>query len=498
MVQTSEGEMVSLDGYPVATMKKEMTWLGILAAGYNMSNSWLVFSVTMIISLIYGPMVTLWTLICIPVIYFFIGITLAELISAYPTTGGQYHWASLLAPKAVNRQVSYFTGFFNWFSWLAMAASSQGAVCQCVYALIYNANPNFVAHPWQSFLLFQSMNVLSLVANLFGHRGLPKFYTFGFVLSLASFFTIMITCLARAEQKQDSSFVWLNYVETSGWPTGVEFLIALTAPIIVFCPINGCVHLVDEVINAPVVVPKTILSALVISFVTTFAFALSMLYCLTDMGAVLSNANGLPLFEIWLQATRSNACSIVFTVLILLMLPFGSIACTQVASMMTMSLGRDKGLAFSSHLSKINPKLRVPVWSVLLNFGVMFLIGVLYLISSLAFNATIGVAAIFQQVTISVPPLLLLIRGRSEDMLPSTRTFRVPNWLGYICNAGTVLIGLVTFVFFQFPATAPVSDPTDMNYACAVEGVVGLVALGNWFFYARHRYQGPSAIELHH
>lgn len=153
-----------------------------------------------------------------------------------------------------------------------------------------------------------------------------------------------------------------------------------------FCPTNGAVHLVEEVVNASVVVPRTFIYSLVISFATTLAFVLSMMYCITDIDAVLTTPSGFVLFEIWEQATRSDACSIVFTIVILLLLPFGSIACTQVSSMMTLSLARDQGLSYSSHLASINQKLGVPVISILLNFVLMFLIGILYLISSLGMS----------------------------------------------------------------------------------------------------------------
>lgn len=85
------------------TFKKDMGWIGVLAAGYNLTNCWLVVAATMTVSLPYGPMTTIWGIIVIMPIYLCIGLTLAELISAYPTTGGQYHWTSILAPAKINR-----------------------------------------------------------------------------------------------------------------------------------------------------------------------------------------------------------------------------------------------------------------------------------------------------------------------------------------------------------------------------------------------------------
>lgn len=195
--------------------KKDMGWLSILAAGFNVNNSWLVIAATMSISLSYGPMNTVWGLLAITPIYFCIALTLAELVSAYPTTGGQYHWAYLMAPSKINKPVvssesrnafmarlpmmhyqnkafstnssslqSYYCGFVSWLSWIGMSSSSASAVIFCVYALIMNANPSFAPKGWHSFLIFQANNLLSLLANIFGKKLLPKYYSFGCMLHI--------------------------------------------------------------------------------------------------------------------------------------------------------------------------------------------------------------------------------------------------------------------------------------------------------------------------
>jgi hypothetical protein len=41
---------------------------------------------------------------------FSVFICIGELASAVPTAGGQYHWVSLLAPRANKRLFSYITG----------------------------------------------------------------------------------------------------------------------------------------------------------------------------------------------------------------------------------------------------------------------------------------------------------------------------------------------------------------------------------------------------
>jgi amino acid transporter len=86
-----------------APFKKNMGWMSILAAGFNVNNSWLVIAATLAISLSYGPMNSVWGLLVTTVVYICIALTLAELSSVYPTTGGQYHWTFMMAPKSINK-----------------------------------------------------------------------------------------------------------------------------------------------------------------------------------------------------------------------------------------------------------------------------------------------------------------------------------------------------------------------------------------------------------
>ncbi|RVX75532.1 hypothetical protein B0A52_00885 [Exophiala mesophila] len=477
-------------------MKRDLSVYGILSAGYSISNSWLVVAANLAISLFYGPMNTVWGLILTTVIYSCVGLTLCELVSAYPTTGGQYHWTSILAPKGVNRAASYFCGFISWLSWLMMCASSMGAVANSINALALNANPDFVMKPWLFFVIYEAMNIIALLFNLFFHKGLGKLYEFGFVLSLVSFVVITVTCLAMQHDKQTSSYVWFATESGSGWSLGTQFMIGLAGPVIAFMPLDGAAHLVAEVNRPAIIVPKTIMASLVISFLSALVFVLAVLYSISDVMSVLTSPSGFILFELWRQATGSTAPAIAFTISIIIMLPIGSVACQQVASMMALSLGLDKALVFPDTWGTLNKRLNTPVNALLLNFALMFLVGILFLVSTLAYNALIGTAIVLQQITLVTPTAFLLYNRRSALALPPARPFKLPNLVGWTVNIVTVVALSVTTAFFFLPASRPVTAHT-MNYACVV--VAGFLTIGviNWFIHARKHYHGPRSFVLH-
>lgn len=183
--------------------------------------------------------------------------------------------------------------------------------------------------------------------------------------------------------KQPSSYVWLAAESGSGWSLGTQFMIGLAGPVIAFMPLDGAAHLVADVNRPAVIVPKTIMASLVISFLSALVFVLAVLYSISDVTSVLTSPSGFVLFELWRQATGSTAPAIAFTISIIIMLPIGSIACQQVASMMALSLGLDKALVFPDTWGTLNKKLNTPVNALLLNSALMFLVGILFLVSTL-------------------------------------------------------------------------------------------------------------------
>lgn len=45
---------------------------------------------------------------------FIVGLSMAEIVSAIPTSGGPYFWAATLAPKQHAPFLSWVTGWFNF------------------------------------------------------------------------------------------------------------------------------------------------------------------------------------------------------------------------------------------------------------------------------------------------------------------------------------------------------------------------------------------------
>lgn len=144
------------------------------------------------------------------------------------------------------------------------------------------------------------------------------------------------------------------------------------------------------------------------------------------------------------------------------------IAVQQTASRLTWSFARDNALIGSSWIGHIHAWLGVPVWALVANNAIVFIIGCIFLGSSTAFNAFIGTGLILQQVTYAIPAALLMYRKRSIRFLPINRPFRLCNPIGWVVNFFTVAFAIVVLIFYDFPVILPVTGSNMSEYSGAV------------------------------
>lgn len=164
----------------------------------------------------------------------------------------------------------------------------------------------------------------------------------------------------------------------------------------------------------------------------------------------------MPAFAIWTEATRSLAAASVFLCLLTVLAVVGLVCVQQTASRLVWTFARDDAMIFSNYIKRIHVDHQVPIWALLFNAVVIFIIGCVYLGSSTAFNAIIGTGIVLQNISFAIPAALLLYRRRSVEYLPVNRSFSL-GALGWIVNLATIGFCLVTLVFYDLPVSLPVT-----------------------------------------
>ena len=175
--------------------------------------------------------------------------------------------------------------------------------------------------------------------------------------------------------------------------------------------------------------------------------------------------DSVPVYEMWYQATRSTVASTVFILLVVFAATFALIGAQQTGSRLTWSFARDNVLMGSRWLGRMHPTLEVPVWSLLFNYTITFIIGCIYLGSSSASNAFIGTGLVLQHVSYAFPAVLLMYRKRSEIWLPASAPFKLPGVVGWVVNIVTVCFAVVVLIFYDFPTVMPVTGSNMSEYS---------------------------------
>ncbi|KAL6898435.1 amino acid/polyamine transporter I [Trichoderma evansii] len=469
--------------------------IGLAFAGLN---SWTALSTSLNLALPSGgPSAVIWGLVTAGVCNLCLAASLGEFLSAFPTAGGQYHWAAMVSWPRISRGISFVTGWINVGAWVAMAATGGLLGSTLIMNIIALESPNFEPKPWQQFLIYIAFTLVAFVINAFTTRLLPIFGKIAFAWSIIGFFIISITILGTASPTyQSGEFVYGTLINNTGWPDGLAWLIGLLQGAFALTGFDATIHMIEEIPNPKVEGPKIMLTAIGIGTFTGFVFVSCLLFTLTDIDEVNNSLAG-PLLTILYQATRNRAAAICLLMFPVICMVFTSTALMTTSSRMSYAFARDRGLPFSHIFAKVHPTLNVPLNALIWTASWIIVLGCIFLGSTSAFNAIVSASVVAIGITYAIPPGINCLRRRK--MLPDSRPFKMHNTLGWIANIIGIVWTIITTVLFLFPPEPQVT-PSNMNYAVAALGILFLIATFQWIFDGRKNYKGPqlpSINELH-
>lgn len=476
-----------------AILEKRFSLFSLLSMGYSISNTAMTMTASLSTGLANGgPIIFIWAQLMIFIMSLCVACSLGELASAFPHPGGQYYWASQLAPLRIRRGMSYLLGFISWAGVVVNCASGAIAIPQMVIGMIILRNPDFVFQRWMLFLGYELTNIALFSFNLF-ERLLPKFSMFGLFFSVASLIIIFVTVLVASPTKQSASFVFTDFVNLSGWDSqGVAYLTGMLGANWGFSCLDAVTHMAEEVPDPRINIPKALLATVFMGIATSWPYAIALMFSVQDINSIILTPTGVPSLELFNQVLKGNKAGAIGLQCLLVVIFFTALVGAQTwQSRIAWSFARDRGWPFSRHLAKVAPQpFGVPLWAHLWSCLWVALLGCLYLGSTVAFNSFISGAILLQYISYSMCVLLLLFHGRENIK-------HGPFWLGklgYVTNFVTVGWTLLCLVFYSFPPAYPVAA-ISMNYVSCVIVFIFLYAGTWWALVGRKQYIAPVKLE---
>ncbi|RMY26768.1 hypothetical protein D0866_10628, partial [Hortaea werneckii] len=407
----------------------------------------------------------------------FLGASLAEFVSSYPTEGAMYHWIAAIAPRRVMGFLSFMTGYFTVFGWIFTTASTNLIYAQTLMALVALYHPGMTIQTWQTFVAYEGLNMIIALVVLYGNKLIPSLNRFSLFYLQIGYFTVMVTVAACAPKHQSSEFVFRTWINTTGWENQVIcFITGLVNPLYSLGGLDGVSHITEEMPDPSKNAPLAIAITLSIAFVTGITYLITLMFSVQDWTALSNSNTQLPLAELFRQATSNAGGAFALTFLIFIALGPCVVGSQLSTGRMFWAFSRDGALPFSEFWSKIHPSKRIPFNAQLAVYGIVAALGCLYLGSSTAFNSLLGTAVTVNNSAYMVPILTNLLTGRRNMHKGS---FFMSGWKGFAVNTVAVCWLSFAIVFFSFPYYKPVTAQ-NMNYTCVVVGGIAILQLGWW------------------
>lgn len=163
-------------------------------------------------------------------------------------------------------------------------------------------------------------------------------------------------------------------------------MVGLINPNWCFAALDVATHVAEEMPRPDRDIPRALIATVAIGFVTSWAYAIALLFCIQDVDAAGATPTLVPILEIFRQ-TINHAGAIAMEILILVVGIGCQSACHTWQSRLCWSFARDGGLPASKWLAKVDHHLDVPMRALAFTTLLDGLIGLMYLGSSAAFNS---------------------------------------------------------------------------------------------------------------
>lgn len=242
----------------------------------------------------------------------------------------------------------------------------------------------------------------------------------------------------------------------------------------------------EEVQNPHREVPKAIVLSVAIAGITGLLYLIPILFVLPPVDLLLGVANGQPIGLLFKTVTGSAGGGFGLLFLILGILMFAGTGALTAASRCTYAFARDGAIPGFRLWRKVNTRLDVPLWGIILSTVVDCLLGLIYFGSAAAFNSFTGVATICLSTSYGLPILINVVRRRQAVKNSSFSLGR----FGYAINLVTICWIMLAVVLFCMPVSLPVTA-SEMNYASVVFAGFAAISIAWYFIYARKGFKGP-------
>ncbi len=451
-----------------------------------------------------GPIAISWGWPVISIFILIIGFTMSELVSAYPTSGGIYWWASKMGGPAAG----FFTGWLNLIGLLAVTASVAYG-CATFLDLTLSTLSSSWADDYsltRVFILFVVILAVAATLNIFSGHLLAIINNISVWWHVAGVAIVVLILAIVPKTHMAISEVFGGKVNNSGYADAAShgstywFLVLPLGFLLTQYTITGfdaSAHLSEETQGASEAAAKGIWRSIAYSAIGGWILLLAFLFAVQDKDAVTKGGGGVDL--IFGQALGQGWHVTVLAISVAGRF-FCAIACLTSASRMTFAFSRDGAIPGSKIWSKVSAS-KVPANAVVFVAVIGAIITLPALIEvdingapvPIAFYAVVSVAVIGLYLAFLIP---IWLRWKMGDSFQpgSWNNGSKYKWMNLVAVAEIAIIS-VYFILPFTPAAIPWNDDFSwkfVNYAPILTFGTLLALTIWWHVSAKKWFTGPK------
>jgi len=416
------------------------------------------------------PLATFFTLL--------LAASMAELCSAYPTSGAMYHWAAALGGPAS----AWFVAWLNIVGLIAALAGINFSCAQFILPFL-----GITASATNIFLMFAFTLLGHGLINHYGVRLVALLNNTSVIVHIAGVAAIvgLIFWLAPLQPiKFLASAENFNGRRPYAW----AFLLGLLQAHWTYTGFDGSAHMAEETRDPRRTAPWGMVIAVAVSGVVGYVLLIALTLAIRSIPEVLGakDAQGNPvpaaiaILETAVGAKYGNAMAAFAS----MAMWFCGLSCVTSASRAVYSLARDHGMPFAGLMQRVNKKHGTPaaaIWAVVIaSLAAMAWTGAVPIVTSLS-----TVALYFAYVI----PVALGLRGRLRGSTwPALAEWTLGRW-------GTA-VNFIALFYTAFICVVLIMPPNQLA-AKTLAGVLVALAL-IYVIEVRRKYQGPEWAKQEH
>ncbi|KAL4401367.1 polyamine transporter Tpo5 [Malassezia pachydermatis] len=448
-----------------------------------------------------GPASTVWAWFMGSCFNMTLGTAIAELVSAYPSSGGLYSASGMLVPQKYRAPVAWCTGWLNLTGQIAGIAGTEYGLSQMIYAWAYViSDGNFIATRPMTVGLYFALLVIHGCINTLDSKTLAKMTGSYVVVNIGITFVIIIVLLATTplHEMHGPSYTFGKLINNTGW-TGqggdaLAFLFGLLSVQFVMTDYDATAHISEEVHRASIAAPVAIMVA--VAGTGIVGWLLNIVLVITSGDVVNGDVDQMPAGLAMAEIMRMRMGKVGFLVVwpfVCLVAFFVVTTATQANARSFYAFSRDRGLPDRRFFSKIFKPTGTTANAVWLVIVLCMLLGCLGFISQTAINAIFALAALGMDISYLIPIVCRQIFQNHPEVLFEPGPFTLGKGLfGRIINSVAIFWTLFECTILSIPTVLPISA-VNFNYSWVVMMGVLFIAVFYYLIHARNYYEGPRS-----